>query len=905
MQGKQLRLLETELWRAADQLRANSKLTASEYSMPVLGLIFLRHAYNRFRKVKIEVEKDLPTHPQRGKRPLTKRDFEEKNSMFLPEKSQFDYLVSLPESEDIGEAIDNAMKLIEEEYDNLKGVLPKNFSIFSKDLLRELLRIFNKEVLQKAEGDLFGKIYEYFLGKFAMTGAQEGGEFFTPMSLVNTIVNIIEPDHGIVFDPACGSAGMFVQTGYFIESEGLQPAEKVTFYGQEKADLNTKLAKMNLAVHGLEGNIQEGNTFYEDKHDLVGKADFVMANPPFNVDGVDKGKDSVKKDPRLLYTKDINGSVTRLLPKNDNANYLWIQYFYGYLKPTGRAGFVMASSASDAGHSEKDIREKLVRTGAVDVMVAIGNNFFYTRSLPCTLWFFDRGKEILTHEYLQNESTQKTPIQIEGVYSGEQYTGRKTVEIHLPPLLLEHARELRKNKTEAEDMLWQLIRNRQLNNMKFRRQHPLKVGFVLDFFCAETRLGIELDGGYHNTPEQIEYDKKRTEIVQKEYGVRIIRFKNEDVIYKTEEVLRGILASPPAPLHAGEGGDRAGDIEFHSKDKQQSSIHIGDGPVVRTKDTVLMLDARKIYRKVTSKVNDFSPEQLQNLICIVNLYRGNTQKFKTVVNGYMQTAASLAKETAVATAGLQKVMNKVRQSWIGFAVKYAKENTDAPNLADSLNLEGWDELIGLQTEFIEFVSSHSEKTSLLSFGAGIGESNNKVISHVADASPLFFGEGAGVRTKSLRKPQDKLLKQLLDTIATAVKELQLNKNKDWKELNIKEQLDQLKDLQFQLSGNPNEEDPGLLHETEYFWKQAHWLTSRFPQGVYTDVEGLCKVVTQADIEAKDWSLSPGRYVGVDTATDDDFDYDERLKEIHIELEGLNEEAVTLSQLIASNYKSIL
>jgi type I restriction enzyme M protein len=301
MQGKQLRKLEAELWRAADQLRANSKLTASEYSMPVLGLIFLRHAYNRFQKVKVEVEKTLPSHPQRGKRPLTKKDFEEQNSMFLPDKAQFDYLVSLPESADIGEAIDNAMKLIEDEYDNLKGVLPKNFSIFSKDLLRELLRIFNKEVLQKAEGDLFGKIYEYFLNKFAMTGAQEGGEFFTPMSLVQTIVNVIEPDHGIVFDPACGSAGMFVQTGYFIESEGLKPAEKVTFYGQEKADLNTKLAKMNLAVHGLEGNIQEGNTFYEDKHDLVGGADFVMANPPFNVDGVDKAKDAVKERPTLDF----------------------------------------------------------------------------------------------------------------------------------------------------------------------------------------------------------------------------------------------------------------------------------------------------------------------------------------------------------------------------------------------------------------------------------------------------------------------------------------------------------------------------------------------------------------------------------------------------------------------------
>ncbi|MDD4429671.1 MAG: N-6 DNA methylase [Paludibacter sp.] len=689
MQGKQLRKLEAELWRAADQLRANSKLTATEYSMPVLGLIFLRHAYNRFQKVKIEVEKTLPSHPQRGKRPLTKKDFEEQNSMFLPEKSQFDYLVSLPESADIGEAIDNAMKLIEDEYDNLKGVLPKNFSIFSKDLLRELLRIFNKEVLQKAEGDLFGKIYEYFLGKFAMTGAQEGGEFFTPMSLVQTIVNVIEPDHGIVFDPACGSAGMFVQTGYFIESEGLKPAEKVTFYGQEKADLNTKLAKMNLTVHGLEGNIQEGNTFYEDKHNLVGGADFVMANPPFNVDGVDKAKDAVKKDPRLM----IDGKVN--LPKNDNANYLWIQYFYNYLKPTGRAGFIMASSASDAGHSEKDIREKLVKTGAVDVMMAIGNNFFYTRSLPCTLWFFDRAKEQ--------------------------------------------------------------------------------------------------------------------------------------------------------------------DIE--------------------RKDNVLMLDARKIYRKVTSKVNDFSPEQLKNLICIVNLYRGNTKKFESTVKSYFQTSAVLAKETAEATTELQKQLQKVLKTVSDFATKYAKENEEAKAFVDALNIE--------ET-------------------ASIYEQQNKLIAEAKKANAdIDILENIANLCKALRKPQDKLIKQLLDAISTAAKEYQLSKNKDWKELNLKEQLDQLKALQQQLSGNPDEEEPGLLHETEYFYKQAHWLTSRFPEGVYTDVDGLCKVVTQKEIEAKDWSLSPGRYVGVDTASDDDFDYEERLNEIHIVLEGLNEEAIALANAISENFKDVV
>lgn len=688
MQAKQLRQLEAELWRAADQLRANSKLTASEYSMPVLGLIFLRHAFNRFDKVKNEIEENLPVHPQRGRRPITKNDFLERNALFLPEQSRFDYLVALPESTDIGEAIDYAMKAIEDEYDNLKGILPKNFSIFSKELLRELLRIFNKEVLQKAEGDLFGKIYEYFLNKFAMTGAQEGGEFFTPMSLVQTIVNVIEPDHGVVFDPACGSAGMFVQTGYFIESEGLRPAEKVTFYGQEKAELNTKLAKMNLAVHGLEGKIMEGNTFYEDKHDLLHGADFVMANPPFNVDGVDKGKEVVKKDPRLKLDGKVN------LPKNDNANYLWIQYFYNYLKPNGRAGFVMASSASDAGHSERDIREKLVRTGAVDVMMAIGNNFFYTRSLPCTLWFFDRAKE---------------------------------------------------------------------------------------------------------------QDDNR-------------------------------------------------------------------------KDKVLMLDARKIYRKVTQKINDFSPEQLQNLICIVNLYRGNTDKLKTTIDGYLQQAADFARETAETVKVLQQLIKSIIYKLTkGDSAKICEPLTQSL-LELSPEIE---ELYSLQNYLIQFVETQSNALS-----------------------PLQFGEGSGVRSKHLRKPQDKLIKQLLDTIAAAQKEYQLNKNKEWKELNLKEQLDRMKALQLQLSGNPDEEEPGLLHDTEYFWKQAHKMRTYFPDGVYRDVEGLCKVVTIADIEVKDWSLSPGRYVGVDATPDEDFDYEERLHEIHIELQGLNEEAAELAKTIAENFKSL-
>jgi len=307
--------------------------------------------------------------------------------MYLQEKSQFDYLANLRESEDIAEAVNNAMRLIEAAYRDLEGILPKNYQEFDAKLLRSLIRVFNKDAVKKITGDVFGRIYEYFLMKFSMSGAgaQEGGEFFTPPSLVQMIVNFIEPDHGIIHDPACGSGGMFVQTGHFIQSKtNKQVNEAITVYGTELKSNNVRLAKMNLAIHGIEGKIIEENSFYSNPHELTGKCDFVMANPPFNVNRVDKDREFVKTDPRLFEKGGI--------PKADNANYLWIQYFHAYLNENGRAGFVMASSATDAGNTEKDIRQQLIETGNVDVIVSVGNNFFYTRSLPCHLWFLDKGK---------------------------------------------------------------------------------------------------------------------------------------------------------------------------------------------------------------------------------------------------------------------------------------------------------------------------------------------------------------------------------------------------------------------------------------------------------------------------------------------------------------------------------
>lgn len=386
--------LESELWEAADQLRANSKLTASEYSMPVLGLIFLRHASNRFHAFLPEITAGIDAKvPASRREQLVKLGFQGKAAIYLPEESRFEYIASLPTGANVGEVIDAAMDKIEAEHEVLAGALPHGYTAFEPDLLAGLVKIFDRPAIRNATGDVFGQIYEYFLNKFAMSGAQEGGEFFTPPSLVRMIVNVIEPDHGLVLDPACGSAGMFVQTGHFIEDvrQG-NVLETVVFHGQEKSETNSKLARMNLAVHGLDAsNIKQGNTFYDQIEHMVGQCDFVMANPPFNVDGVEtkKVEKQVGDDGRLPFgLPGLNGKTGAI----SNANSLWIQYFYSYLNPTGRAGFVMASSASDAGNKDRDIREKLVKSGHVDVMVAIGNKFFYTRTLPCTLWFFDKGK---------------------------------------------------------------------------------------------------------------------------------------------------------------------------------------------------------------------------------------------------------------------------------------------------------------------------------------------------------------------------------------------------------------------------------------------------------------------------------------------------------------------------------
>ncbi|MCD8393327.1 MAG: type I restriction-modification system subunit M [Bacteroidales bacterium] len=397
-----IKQLETDLWSAADLLRSSANLNANQYCMPVLGLLFLKYAYGRYKKVEAELMKNRPMRHGVAM-PITAQDFRAKSALYLPREAQYDYLLNLPHDiasanivdeegrqlSKLGDVVNYAMRLIEEQSDQLKGVLPDTYNIFQDETLFDLLRTFNNDRLEQVGGDIIGRIYEYFTGKFSKAVADGDGVFFTPKSLVQMIVNIIEPKRGTVFDPACGSGGMFVQSGDFVNNLGMNANSTLTFYGQEKVDFNARLCLMNMAVHGLNAKIKSGddaNTYAKDAHNLIGRCDYVMANPPFNVDGVKEA--TVSGSPRLPFGLPGVNKEKQI----SNANYLWIQYFYAYLNETGRAGFVMASSATDSQSKDKNIREQLVNTGHVDCLISVANNFFYTLTLPCTLWFFDKNK---------------------------------------------------------------------------------------------------------------------------------------------------------------------------------------------------------------------------------------------------------------------------------------------------------------------------------------------------------------------------------------------------------------------------------------------------------------------------------------------------------------------------------
>ncbi|MFV0437862.1 MAG: N-6 DNA methylase [Desulfopila sp.] len=700
-QLEHIEAIEKRLWSAADTLRANSNYASNEYFLPVMGLVFLRHAYSRFLGVKDAIEAGLPTRGGKT-RPLTKEDFSQKSAIFLQPKAQFDTLVALPDSADRAKAIIDAMESIETDYENLRGVLPKSeYQELDNAVLGQLLRTLNPEELKRVSGDVFGRIYEYFLTQFADQKAHDGGEFFTPVSLVSLIANVIEPAGGTVLDPACGSGGMFVQSARVVERRHENPTEKLTFYGLEKNATTIRLAKMNLAVHGLEGDIQKSITYYEDPHELLRKADFVMANPPFNVDEIDA--DKVGSDPRLPFgLPGVNKKG-----KVSNGNYVWISYFYSYLGEQGRAGFVMSSQASSAGRDEAKVRQKLVETGDVDVMVAIRSNFFYTRTVPCELWFLNRAKP-----------------------------------------------------------------------------------------------------------------------------------------------------------------------EAH-------------------RDKVLMIDARNTYRKVTRKIYDFSPEQEQNLLAIVWLYRGETGRYLDLVAGYCQrmlaegaacfTMKDDAGETVEPLPDFIGALAMLRGSIEPFLKTLAK---DAPHIEP---LKELDDAIPL---FKSDVEAFRKTVNEQQMAWGQQKTTNGELKKAVDRLATL-----AETSRDLVKQTDLLYKLVCRLIETCENECDARDNDAWAGRDItraRKAADEVRALAVE-----------QLKQVRYFWKQAHWLTERFPEAELRDVEGLVKLVERAEIEANDWSLTPGRYVGVaPEEEDEDFDFEEALRDIRVELEDLNAEAVQLAATIKKNFEEL-
>ncbi len=697
-QLEHIEAIEKRLWGAADTLRANSNYASNEYFLPVMGLVFLRHAYSRYLAVKDNIEAGLPKRGGKT-RALAKEDFSQKSAIFLRPEAQFDHLVGLPDSDDRAKAIIAAMETIEGDYENLRGVLPKGeYQELDNSVLGQLLRTLNPDELKQVSGDVFGRIYEYFLTQFADQKAHDGGEFFTPVSLVSLIAHVLDPDRGTVLDPACGSGGMFVQSARTVEEHGQSPTERLTFRGLEKNATTIRLAKMNLAVHGLEGDIQQAITYYEDPHELVGKADYVMANPPFNVDEIDA--DKVKTDPRLHFG--LPGVNKK--DKVSNGNYVWISYFYSYLNETGRAGFVMSSQASSAGGSEAKVRQKLVESGDVDVMIAIRSNFFYTRAVPCELWFLNRAKP---------------------------------------------------------------------------KKH---------------------------------------------------------------------------------------------------------------RDKVLMVDARNVFRKVTRKIYDFSPEQQQNLLAIVWLYRGQNEKYLDLVSRYLGQVAdeglacfeNVSEDGATLhpLPGFSEAITGLRRQLAPFLKIQAKTGPHTETLAE------FDKEHKLFAKDIEQFQAAVNKASTR--WEKTPDTNSGLNNLVKDFAPLAES------SRDLVKQTDLLYKLATRLIETCEKECDAKSSDAWNGRDITR------------SRKASDEARGLaveqLKEVRYFWKQAHWLTERFSKGKLRDVEGLVKLVDKAEIESNDWSLTPGRYVGVaPEEEDEDFDFEETLREIHVELEDLNREAVTLAATIKKNF----
>ncbi len=718
--------IERRLWSAADTLRANSKYAGNEYFLPVMGLVFLRHAHSRYLAARDEIEAGLPTRGGR-RRAVTRADFARRNALFLRPEARFDHLVALPDGADRAGAVVAAMASIEADYAGLRGVLPKDeYQALDNEVLGELLRKLNPDELKRVSGDVFGRIYEYFLTKFADQKAHDDGEFFTPVSLVSLIAHVLDPDRGTVLDPACGSGGMFVQSARTVEEHGGSPAERLTFRGVEKNDTTIRLARMNLAVHGLEGDIRQAITYYDDPHELLGRADYVMANPPFNVDEIDA--DKVRADPRLPFG--LPG-VNRKR-KVGNGNYVWISYFHSYLNETGRAGFVMSSQASSAGGAEAAVRRRLVETGDVEALIAVRANFFYTRTVPCELWFLNRARP---------------------------------------------------------------------------------------------------------------------------------------------EAQRG---------------------------------------------KVLMIDARHVYRKVTRKIYDFSPEQQQNLLAVVWLHRGQTGRFADLVTRYLHDAA----DAALACFERPAAGGERHQSAAGSAGGPSRPPASSGAPADSAAarplpafVEAADALDDALAPFLEgrpATGPHAEpRTRFRDAAAAFAADAERFLSLAGDAAnpaPTAVGADAltaqverfaplAERSLHLAEQADQLHRLAVRLIETCEQECDARSSAAWNARAVTRAR--------RTADEARRAAVDALERVRYLWRQARWLTDRFPDAALRDVPGLVKLVDRAEIEANDWSLTPGRYVGVAPEEEDEnFDFKAALREIHAELETLDAEAVTLAARIRKNFEEL-
>ncbi len=663
----EIEVIKQRLWSSADNLRANSNFSANEYFLPVMGLIFLRHAYNRYLQIKPKIEATLPSRG--GKfRSLTKEDFSGRRAIYLRDEAKFDYLLNLSDADDRAEAIMHAMEVIEEDYESLRGALPKQeYQELDNNVLGTLLRTFNDVALRTMTGDVFGQIYEYFLTGFADQKAHDGGEFFTPVSLVQMIVNVIEPDHGKVIDPACGSGGMFVQSAHFIERMEENPQDVATFYGMEKNPTTIRLAKMNLAIHGLNGNIAKAISYYEERFELVKKCDFVMANPPFNVNEIDASK--IKNDPRLPF--DLPGVNKK--GQVSNGNYVWISFFYSYLNDAGRAGFVMSSQASSAGGAEAKVRRKLIETGHVDAMIAIRSKFFYTRQVPCELWFLSKDKPV------------------------------------------EH------------------------------------------------------------------------------------------------------------------------------------------------KDKVLMVDARNTFREVSRKINDFSPEQTQNLTAIFWLFRGQRDRFLELVSQYLQSTVDAAQTVSDPLVGFLVAYEKLAQKVTVLGSE--------PNQTYELLKSDIAEFATMVAMLVELWNNSTQNNSGLHIAAKAMKPMVKTSCSLSDQIDQVFA-----LIKAQAKSQEGGKRRLLP---------QVKETNDAREAVVES-----------------------LKQILFFYRQASWLQERFPDAQFRDIEGLVKLVDRAELKENEWSLTPGRYVGVALEEDTEFDFEETLRTIHVELDELDKEAAKLAVQIQKNFKEL-